>query len=153
MIRNKMFSSLSINRLISNPYTSHRNVFYFVPKDPVNGVFAQFEQNTSGKVQGKLRGIEGWKGKILQWIRDQEIDGKKLKETANKELNKTMRIAFEPDEKAAKKWNGPCNKMLNICKKMPVHKVLEAAKVQKSIYPEVEVCSSICPRSSMLNDI
>jgi len=93
----------------------------------VDGVFAQIERVTA-KATVKMTQIDGWKEKIVQWVRDQQIDGKKLKETANKELNKTMRIALEPDEKAAKKLNGPCGKVLNVCKKMPVHKVLEAAK-------------------------
>ena len=97
----------------------------------VDGVFAQIERVTA-KATVKMTQIEGWKEKIVLWIRDQQIDGQKLKETANKELNKTMRIELEPDAKKAKKLNGPCGKVLNVCKKMPVHQVLEAAKANPS---------------------
>ena len=75
--------------------------------------------------------IDGWKEKIIEWVRERQIDGKTVRETANKELNKTMRVKLEPDEKAAKKLNGPCGKVLNVLKKMPVHKVLEAATAQR----------------------
>ena len=95
----------------------------------MNGVFAQFEMVDS-KAGVKLREIAEWKSKIVEWIREQEVDGNKLKNTANKVLNVTMRAKLESDEKLAKKLNGPCGKMLNVCKKMPVHKVLEAAKAK-----------------------
>lgn len=95
----------------------------------MDGVFAQIERVTA-KATIKMTQIDGWKEKIVQWIREQEIDGKKLKEMPTKELSKMMRFALESNEKAARKMYGPCAKVLNVCKKMPVHNVLEAAKAE-----------------------
>ena len=98
------------------------------PEEIVDGVFHQIE-SVNAKATVKMTEIDGWKDKIVEWIKEEQITGKKIKETANKELTKTMRAKLEPnDEKLAKKLNGPCGKMLNLCKKMPVHKVLDAAK-------------------------
>ena len=96
----------------------------------VDGIFAQIERVKTSNATVQMTQIDGWKEKIVEWIREQNINGKKIKKTANKKLNETMRIKLEPDEKASKKFTGPCTKMLNICKKMPVHKVLKAAKAQ-----------------------
>lgn len=95
----------------------------------VNGVLAYFE-GTDSKAGKNLMAIAEWKEKIVEWIQEEKVDGKMLKEKNNKEMNKTMRAKLESDEKKAKKLNGPCGKMLNFCKKMPVHKVLEAAKAK-----------------------
>lgn len=102
-------------------------------EETVNGVFAYFEglDTKSGR---NLMSIDGWKDRIVEWIYEQNIDGRKLKEKNNKEINRTMRAKLEPDEKRAKRLNGPCGKMLNFCKKMPVHRVLMAAKAQKEGY-------------------
>jgi len=94
--------------------------------DPVNGVFAQFELVTSSAAK-KLREVKDWKVKLTQWIRDEQITGETIKTKANKDLQKTMRAVLEADDKKAKKFNGPCGKLLTICKKMPVHQVLQAA--------------------------
>ena len=93
-----------------------------------DGVFAQIEKMKTNMAE-KLMRIVGWKEKIVEWIREQEIDGEIMEETPIKELNMTLRIKLEPDEKAAKRLNGPCSRMIKICKTMPVHKVLKAAKV------------------------
>ena len=95
----------------------------------MDGVLAQIERVTA-KATVRMTQIDGWKERVVEWIREENVDGKKMKETANKVLNRTLRLKLEPDEKKAKKLNGPCGKILNICKKMPVHKVLEAAKAQ-----------------------
>jgi len=100
------------------------------PEDTVQGVFSHFESNVKGAAK-KVVEIDGWKEKIVEWIREQKVDGAKLKTTANKDLNVTMRAKLESDPTKAKKLNGPCGKMLNFAKKMPVHKVLEAAKAKK----------------------
>ena len=93
----------------------------------MDGVISQIDRMTY-KPAVKMTQIVGWKDKIIQWIREQKVDGKKMMGTTRKELNTTLRLKLEPNEPASKKLNGPCSKMLNICKKMPVHKVLEAAK-------------------------
>jgi len=98
-------------------------------EETVNGVLAYFE-GTDSKAGKNLMAIAEWKEKIVEWIQEEKVDGKMLKEKNNKEMNKTMRAKLESDEKKAKKLNGPCGKMLNFCKKMPVHKVLEAAKAK-----------------------
>ena len=106
----------------------------------VNGVFAQFEEQTA-KGNVEMRQIDGWKEKTVKWVREQQVNGKKLIENYcedvevrrafKKHVVNALRIKLEPnDEKAAKRLNGPTGRMLNICKKMPVHKVLEAAKIQ-----------------------
>jgi len=100
------------------------------PEELVNGVMAFFE-NKKSKAGDNLMAIEDWKGKVVEWIRENEIDGKKLKAAnAKKVLSQGMRDKLEPDATKAKKLNGPCGKMINFCRKMPVHKVLEAAKAQ-----------------------
>ena len=101
-------------------------------EDVVDGVFAQIER-VNAKLTVKMTQIDGWKEKVVEWIREESINGRKIRETANKDLVKTMRVKLEPnDSKKAKKLNGPCYKMLNICKKMPVHEVLQAAKAQRT---------------------
>ena len=96
----------------------------------VNGVFSQIERLvvTGSKTIMKLTQIKGWKNKVIDWIREQNIDGKKLSKTATKELSKMLRLKLVPnDEKASKKLNGPCGKIIFICKRIPIHKVLVAA--------------------------
>merc|ERR1719361_316556 len=52
--------------------------------DPVNGVFAQFELVTNSASE-KLRKVENWQDKLVEWIREQNIDGKTIKNTPGKE--------------------------------------------------------------------
>ena len=98
----------------------------------VDGVFAQVER-MKAKATVRMTQTDGWKEKVVEWIREERINGRKIRETAIKVLVKTMRAKLEPnDVKKAKKLNGVCGKMLNICKKMPVHEVLQAAKAQRT---------------------
>lgn len=109
-----------------------------------NGVFAQFEKATN-KAAVALREIEEWKEKIVEWIREEEIDGKKLKEISKKALNVTLLVKLEPNEKAAKKLTGPCGKLISICKKMQVHEVLQKAEAQRqSVSVEMPVAAEVC---------
>jgi len=119
------------------------------PEEVIDGVFHWFEEfkrrtakppkedpdpTKKAKVPAheQLFAIDGWRVKFVEWIREEEVDGAKLKSTPNKEFLKTLRPKLEPDEKAAKRLNGPIGKMMNQVKKMPVHKVLEAAKAKKA---------------------
>jgi len=104
----------------------------------VNGVFAVFEAK-GGNGLKNMSGIEDWKGKIVQWIRDNDIDGKKVVETAAKHLTPGMKNALIPDDQLNDKGKplnmilgGPCGRLLSTLKtKTPVHKVLTAAAAQK----------------------
>lgn len=100
------------------------------PEELVQGVFAYFEATASGATQ-KLVSIDGWKDTFVEWVREEKIDGKAFK-TPNKQLSEKLRPKLEADEKKAKKLNGPCGKIFNHIKKMPVHLVLEAAKAKKA---------------------
>ena len=92
-----------------------------------DGIFAQFETEMTTKTN-KITKIDGWKKKIVEWIREQDIDGKKMMDTNIKELNKAMRIKLEPNEKNANKLYGACLLLLVWCrKKISVHDVLQAA--------------------------
>ena len=95
-------------------------------EDVVDGVFAQIERTTA-KPFLKITQIDGWKEKIVKWIRGQQIDGKLMKETRIQNLAISLRIMLEPDEKKAKKFTAPCGRMLKICKLMPVHRILQMA--------------------------
>ena len=100
----------------------------------VNGIFAQIEQSTE-KAIIQITHVRGWKRKIVAWIREQEVDGKKIQETQAKHLYRTLRIKLEPkDKRAAKRLNGSCEWMFNTCKEMKVHQVLEAAKSPKWLF-------------------
>jgi len=103
----------------------------------VDGIFSQFEKTSDKGAGKKLMAVDGWKEKIVAWIRSEALDGQKMKEMATKKLAPGMKNAIIPDDvmndagkQANKQLGGPCNKMLNRLKKMPVHKVLEAAKAK-----------------------
>lgn len=118
----------------------------------MDGVFAQIERmKTTATV--KITQIDGWKEKIVEWIRDQEIDGKKIKEMQIRELNKTLTTTLKSDEAAAKKLNGPCTKMLQLCRKMAVHKVLEASKQQRSELILIERQNSVISDVENVDDL
>jgi len=118
-------------------------LFTFVPaaeekKDDdevqLNGVLNHFEGSAQNKNRDRVMAVDGWKEKIVDWIRKETIDGPKITGTAVKNLTPGMRAVLIPDTEINEKGkktntalNGPCGKMLNYCKKMPVHKVLEAA--------------------------
>ena len=98
----------------------------------INGVFAQFEWVPS-KGATAMRNVEGWKEKIVEWIREEKVDGKKIKKKDSREILKKMKMKLvaEEDTAAFKKISGPTSKLLKICRTLPVHQVLEAAKAQK----------------------
>merc|ERR1719204_2372382 len=103
----------------------------------VDGIFSQFEKTSDKGAGKKLMAVDGWKEKIVAWIRSEALDGQKMKEMATKKLAPGMKNAIIPDDvmndagkQANKQLGAPCNKMLNRLKKMPVHKVLEAAKAK-----------------------
>jgi len=106
-------------------------------KEVVDGVFAQFEAKGGAGLKNIAK-VDGWKEKVVGWLKDNEVDGKKLTETAPKALTPGMKNALVPDDQlndkgkpANKVLGGPCGRMLTICKKLPVHKVLTAAAAQK----------------------
>ena len=94
-------------------------------------MLAQFEELTT-KPMVALRQIEGWKDKIVDWIREEAVTGKMVKEIPPKNLAANLRLKLEPDQnsKAFKKLKGPTAKLLSICKKLPVDRVLAAAKLK-----------------------
>ena len=99
----------------------------------VNGVFAIFESQGGGGLK-KMNTAGDWKTKILDWIREYELDGEKLVNTPPKQLTPLMRSKLIPGEELDergrpknKKLTGPCGRLLTICKKLPVHLVLTAA--------------------------
>ena len=97
-----------------------------VQRDDVNGVFAEFERWTDKNAM-RLMEVDGWKEKVVEWIYEESIDGRKIHETPNKNLTKTMRSKLNPnDAKSAKKLNGPCGRMLNLCRKINVFQLFEA---------------------------
>jgi len=105
--------------------------------DVVDGVFAQFEAK-GGAGFKNIAKVDGWKDKIVDWIRKNEVDGKKMTETAPKNLTPGMKSALIPDDELNEKGKqknkvlgGPCGRMLTICKKIPVHMVLTAAQAVK----------------------
>jgi len=100
------------------------------PEELVQGVFAYFEATAKGATQ-KLVSIDGWKDTFVEWVREEKIDGSKFK-IPNKTLSEKLRPKLEADAAKAKKLNGPCGKIFNHIKKMPVHLVLEAAKAKKA---------------------
>ena len=85
----------------------------------INGVFAQFEWVPS-KGATAMRNVEGWKEKIVEWIREEKVDGKKIKETQSAVLIKGMRTKLVPDHKskASKALFGGCSSILKICRKI-----------------------------------
>lgn len=108
------------------------NVIYTLTSQAlINGVFAQFEE-VKLKAAAQLRNIDGWKEKIVEWIREEKIDGQKMVQTSDKELANGIRKNLVPDMKspAFKRLNGPSKKLLKICKSLPVHSVLQKAKAQ-----------------------
>lgn len=82
----------------------------------------------------QLRSIDGWKEKIVKWIREENVDGKKIVQTSDKELTVGIRKKLVPDTdsrfKEFKRLNGPSKKLLRICKSLPVHNVLQKAKAK-----------------------
>ena len=103
----------------------------------MDGVFSQFEA-LGGAGLRNIGKVERWKDKIVGWILENDIDGKKLTETAPKQLTPGMKNALIPDDvlnergkRANKVLSGPCGRMLTICKKLPVHEVLTAAAAQE----------------------
>lgn len=95
----------------------------------MQGIFAEFEKVT-GKAAVQLRNIVGWKEKIVEWIREEKVDGKKIMETPDRELTVEMRKKLVDDPKSAafKRLNGPSKKLLRICKSLPVHEILKKNK-------------------------
>lgn len=99
----------------------------------VDGVFAQFEAQGGGGLK-KMETAGDWKTKIVEWIREYELDGEKITNTPPKQLTPLMRSKLIPDEELNdkgkpknKQLTGPTGRLLTICKKLPVHKVLTAA--------------------------
>lgn len=94
-------------------------------------MFAEFEELTS-KPMVALRQIEGWKEKVVDWIREEAITGKMVKEIPAKHLMPKLMLFLEPDEssKAFKKLKGPTTRLLKICREIAVDRVLAAAKVE-----------------------
>jgi len=103
-------------------------------KVTLDGVlFCAFEKKKN-KGQQNMCAVDGWKEKLIGWIRENNVDGQKLLDTAPKALTPGMMSALIPDtvmnakgKKANQVLKGPCNKMVNYCKKMKVHLVLAAA--------------------------
>ena len=99
----------------------------------MDGVFAQFEAQ-GGNGLKKMETAGDWKTKIEEWIREYGLDGEKITSTPPKKLMPLMRTKLIPDEELNdkgkpknKRLTGPSGRLLVICKKLPVHKVLAAA--------------------------
>ena len=118
-------------------------------KDVVNGVFAEFEQNTT-KTAKQLRAIDGWKQKIVEWIREENLDGKKLMEISVNKLSRKMRLKLVPgvDEKSKefRKLTGATQKILKICRKTSVDRILTQAKAHNAANDnlKINVVQQVC---------
>ena len=106
-------------------------------EDVVNGVFAQID---GMKIGLHLKGIDEWKEKIVGWIREEQMDGKKMKELSIHILRNEIKTRLVSDHQSAafKKLNGPSAKLVKLCRSIDVHRVLLAAKSQSMNVDEAE---------------
>ena len=104
-----------------------------------DGVFSVFERSDGGDVSA-IVGVEGWKKSIVNWIRFDQITGKKLTERPVRTLSLAMTKEVVPstsDDNLRRQIQTACTKMLNICKQCPFNDILNAEKLDR-IHDDVD---------------
>ena len=97
----------------------------------VNGVFNRLNEED----EDQLSQIDEWKSKIIEWIRSEHVDGRKMKVESLQNLALKMKDALTSDEAVDQSvLTASCSSILKICRRSPVHRILSMAK-------RMEMCS------------
>ena len=100
----------------------------FEPKTAgLEGVFRRFEKREEGLYMQSLMET-GWKDRIVQWIRKEEVDGEKLTVTANEKLVVGMKLALNVKSDQYGSMEKLCALMLDMCRESDVANILRIAK-------------------------
>ena len=108
----------------------------------VNGVFAQFE-SLNGEDNDCLSAVMEWKEKMVEWVRNEGVDGKELAESDVHDMSLELANIVLPDEVTGSKrktlkraLRGQFHSILNLCKNMDIFQFFEAVNLEND--PESE---------------
>ena len=95
-----------------------------------DGVFARFEREGGSNVH-KMREIDDWKQRIIEWIGREKISGEKLSGIAIRNALVSSDVFDDKGNRVYKQWNEPCRVLMRICNGSAVSDILKAAEAQK----------------------
>ena len=99
-------------------------------REDVDGVFCRFEKR-GGDDMEYITKVMQWKEKIVQWIRSEKVDGKKLMETDNEQLIEGMKKALNIESDDNESFDSVFAVILDLCRQSAVDEILKNVKQRK----------------------
>ena len=97
-------------------------------REEVDGVFCRFEKRDGNDADSILEVVE-WKEKIVEWIRSDNMDGKKMMETDNEQLIEGMKRALNVGSDDDESLDNALVVILDLCRQSAVDEILERIQV------------------------
>ena len=93
----------------------------------IEGVFSRFSKRKAFKSEYQmLSEINEWRTKLMEWVRRERVDGRKMKMEILESLAEQMRVAMNSESvDNLKSLGSSCITILKLCRLSPVHRILE----------------------------